>query len=224
MVLRVIGTGFGRTGTDSMREALNLLGFGPCHHMSEVSTVPEQKRLWRALARGADPDWERLFDGYASCVDFPSAFYWRELLAAYPEAKAILTWRPADEWWASYARSIGPVMRDSADPESVGVALVREQVFGGRPLDRDHVDRRLRGARRRGARRRCRPSGCSCTGSATAGRRSAPTSASRCPPSPTRTATPRPSSRPNVARHRRRRWSPVTQRARHALTAGPEWP
>ena len=139
MVLRVIGTGFGRTGTDSMREALNLLGFGPCHHMVEVSTVPEQKRLWRALAGGAAPDWERLFAGYASCVDFPSAFYWRELLAAYPEAKAILTWRPADEWWASYARSIGPVMRDSADPESVGVALVREQVFGGRPLDRDHV-------------------------------------------------------------------------------------
>ena len=139
LALKVIGAGFGRTGTDSMREALNLLGFGPCHHMSEVTRVPEQKRLWRALAKGATPDWERLFAGYASCVDFPSAFYWRELLAAYPEAKAILTWRPADEWWASYARSIGPVMRDSVDPESVGVALVREQVFGGRPLDRDHV-------------------------------------------------------------------------------------
>ena len=93
MVLRVIGTGFGRTGTDSMREALNILGFGPCHHMFEVNNDPEQKRLWRALAKGATPDWERLFAGYASCVDFPSAFYWRELLEAYPDAKAILTWR-----------------------------------------------------------------------------------------------------------------------------------
>ena len=139
MGLRVIGTGFGRTGTDSMREALNILGFGPCHHMFEVNRDPEQKRLWRALAKGAAPDWERLFAGYVSCVDFPSAFYWRELLAAYPEAKAILTWRPADEWWSSYERSIGAVMADSADPDSLGVALIADQLFGGRPLDRDHV-------------------------------------------------------------------------------------
>jgi hypothetical protein len=139
MALRVIGTGFGRTGTDSMREALNTLGFGPCHHMFEVNRDPEQKRLWRALAKGAAPDWERLFAGYASCVDFPSAVYWRELLAAYPDAKAILTWRPADDWWRSFERSIGAVMRDGADPDSVGVALVARQVFGGRPLDRDHV-------------------------------------------------------------------------------------
>jgi hypothetical protein len=79
MALKVIGTGFGRTGTDSMREALSILGFGPCHHMFEVNRDPEQKRLWRALAKGAPPDWEQLFAGYASCVDFPSAVYWREL-------------------------------------------------------------------------------------------------------------------------------------------------
>jgi hypothetical protein len=139
MGLKVIGTGFGRTGTDSMREALNLLGFGPCHHMVEVDRDPEQKRLWGAVARGAAPHWERLFEGYASCVDFPSAFYWRELLAAYPEAKAILTWRPAEDWWASWARSVGPVIRDSVDPESLGVLLIAKRLFGGRPLDRDHV-------------------------------------------------------------------------------------
>ena len=139
MALRVIGTGFGRTGTDSMREALNILGFGPCHHMVEVNRDPEQKRLWRALAKGAAPDWERLFAGYVSCVDFPSAFYWRELLSAYPDAKAILTWRPAADWWASYAKSIGAVMNDSADPDSIGVTLVAGRLFGGRPLDRDHV-------------------------------------------------------------------------------------
>jgi hypothetical protein len=139
MVLKVIGTGFGRTGTDSMREALNLLGFGPCHHMFEVNRVPEQKRLWRALAKGAPPDWGRLFAGYASCVDFPSAFYWRELLAFYPEAKAILTWRAADDWWRSYERSIGAVMDDAPDPDSVGATLIAGRLFGGRPLDRDHV-------------------------------------------------------------------------------------
>src|SRR5690348_11542424 len=73
MSLRVIGTGFGRTGTDSMREALTMLGFGPCHHMSEVMAHAQQKRLWRALAKGAAPDWDRLFAGYKSCVDWPSA-------------------------------------------------------------------------------------------------------------------------------------------------------
>jgi hypothetical protein len=139
MALRVIGTGFGRTGTDSMREALNILGFGPCHHMVEVNRDPEQKRLWRAVAKGAAPDWERLFAGYNSCVDFPSAFYWRELLSAYPHARAILTWRPADEWWRSYERSVGAVMQASADPDSVGATLIAGRLFGGRPLDRDHV-------------------------------------------------------------------------------------
>src|ERR1051325_9359323 len=67
MSIKVIGTGFGRTGTDSMREALTILGLGPCHHMSEVIANEEQKRLWRALAKGAAPDWSELFAGYASC-------------------------------------------------------------------------------------------------------------------------------------------------------------
>src|SRR5689334_14636909 len=55
MTIQVIGAGFGRTGTDSMREALDILGFGPCHHMFEVNAHEEQKRLWRALAKGAAP-------------------------------------------------------------------------------------------------------------------------------------------------------------------------
>ena len=139
MGLKVIGTGFGRTGTDSMREALNILGFGPCHHMVEVNNDPEQKRLWRALAAGAAPDWEQLFAGYASCVDFPSACFWRELLAFYPDAKALLTWRPTESWWDSYAQSAGPVIANSDEPESLGVALVANKLFGGRPMDRDHV-------------------------------------------------------------------------------------
>jgi hypothetical protein len=139
MVLKVIGTGFGRTGTGSMREALNVLGFGPCHHMHEVNRDPEQKRLWRAVGKGAEPDWDRLFAGYVSCMDFPSAFFWRELLAAYPEAKAILTWRAADDWWRSYERAIGAVMGGIPDPDSVGATLIAGRLFGGRPLDREHV-------------------------------------------------------------------------------------
>ncbi|MDG4889494.1 sulfotransferase family protein [Mesorhizobium sp. WSM4887] len=139
MTIRVIGTGFGRTVTDSMREALTMLGFGPCHHMSEVMAHAEQKRLWRALAQGAAPDWDRLFAGYKSCVDWPSVHYWRELIEAYPEARVILTWRSPESWWESFAKTILPAVIDSQDQESLGVALVTKQVFGGRPQDRTHA-------------------------------------------------------------------------------------
>jgi hypothetical protein len=139
MALSVIGVGFGRTGTDSMREALNLLGFGPCHHMLEVTRSEEQKRLWRALAQGARPEWDRLFAGYASCVDWPAAHYWRELIDVYPEAKVILTWRPAAGWWESFERTILKVIEASTDPQSLGIALVAQQALEGRPGDRDHA-------------------------------------------------------------------------------------
>ncbi|RWM24534.1 sulfotransferase family protein [Mesorhizobium sp.] len=139
MSIRVMGTGFGRTGTDSMREALTMLGFGPCHHMYEVIRNEEQKRLWRALARGAAPDWDRLFAGYKSCVDWPSAHYWRELIEAYPQARVILTWRSPESWWESFAKTILPAISDSQDQESLGIALIAKQVFGGRPHDRAHA-------------------------------------------------------------------------------------
>ncbi|MDG4901172.1 MULTISPECIES: sulfotransferase family protein [unclassified Mesorhizobium] len=139
MTIRVIGTGFGRTGTDSMREALTMLGFGPCHHMSEVMAHAEQKRLWRALAQGAAPDWDRLFAGYKSCVDWPSVHYWRELIEVFPQARVILTWRSPESWWESFAKTILPAIIDSQDQESLGVALVTKQVFGGRPQDRAHA-------------------------------------------------------------------------------------
>ncbi len=139
MPLDIIGTGFGRTGTDSMREALGILGFGPCHHMFEVNADPEQKRLWRALAAGGPPDWEALFAGYRSCMDWPSAHYWRQLVEAYPKAKVILTWRSAESWWASYERTLLPALKGSTDPASLGIALVARQALEGRPEDRDHV-------------------------------------------------------------------------------------
>ncbi|TIW17142.1 MAG: sulfotransferase family protein [Mesorhizobium sp.] len=139
MSLRVIGTGFGRTGTDSMREALTMLDFGPCHHMSEVTAHEEQKRLWRALAGGAAPDWDRLFAGYKSCVDWPSAHYWRALIEVFPQARVILTWRSSESWWESFQNTLLPAIIDSQDQESLGISLVSKQVFGGRPQDRAHA-------------------------------------------------------------------------------------
>ena len=68
MILKVIGTGFGLTGTDSMREALGMLGFGACNHMSEVNTHTEQKRLRRAFVKGTPTPWDQLFEGFRSCI------------------------------------------------------------------------------------------------------------------------------------------------------------
>ena len=118
MTLAVVGTGFGRTGTNSMRLALNQLGFGPCHHMKEVIDHPEQQRQWRALAKGGTPNWEQLFDGYRSAVDWPSAYYWRELIDAYPQAKVLLTTRDVESWYASIERTI---MIASSCPSSTAI-------------------------------------------------------------------------------------------------------
>ncbi|MEM7224656.1 MAG: sulfotransferase family protein [Pseudomonadota bacterium] len=139
MALAVIGAGFGRTGTDSMRLALEQLGFGPCHHMSEVTSNPDQLRQWRALADGRKPDWETILAGYRSAVDWPSAYFWRELAAAYPDAKVLLTLRSAESWYESMRNTIIPVIADTEDPASIGRWAISEGTFSGRLEDREHA-------------------------------------------------------------------------------------
>ncbi|MBC2776805.1 sulfotransferase family protein [Parasphingopyxis marina] len=139
MALSVIGAGFGRTGTMSMKMALEQLGFGPCHHMEEVLSNPPQTPLWLAAANGEAVDWDVVFDGYTSTVDWPGAHYWRELSEAYPEAKVILTTRPADRWWASISTTILKLldsMDEVEDPQmrqwlSLPYKIVTEQTLGG---------------------------------------------------------------------------------------------
>lgn len=135
MTLEVIGTGFGRTGTDSMREALNMLGFGACHHMFEVTDNPVMKARWRAFMDSDTPDWSALFEGYRSCVDWPSAHYWRELVAHYPQARVILTWRDPESWWTSYEATILRFVQTTQDRASVAVRIV-EKAFGDHAGDR----------------------------------------------------------------------------------------
>lgn len=144
MGLKVIGSGFGRTGTMSTKMALEQLGFGPCHHMVEVMGNPNQPPHWAALAAGEDLDWSEVFDGYASQVDFPGASVWHELSIAFPDAKVIHTERREDAWWASYSATIGKFFkhRESLDlPPPVSAIfdtmdiLLMEGVFGG--LDKE---------------------------------------------------------------------------------------
>jgi hypothetical protein len=107
MTLKVIGSGFGRTGTMSMKDALGVLGFGPTHHMTEVMEHPEQLRHWKAIFAGEEVDWAEVFAGYNSQVDWPGAHVWHETSIAFPEAKVIHTERPEDAWWASFSTTIG---------------------------------------------------------------------------------------------------------------------
>ena len=139
MTLQVIGTGFGRTGTDSMRKALNMLGVGPTHHMHELSKDSPLYQHWHNLIRGATPDWNLLFTGYNACVDWPSAFYWRSLVNAYPDAKVLLTMRSAESWWNSFEATILRFIKTRDNPNGFAQLLVADQVFGGRPDDRAHA-------------------------------------------------------------------------------------
>ena len=116
MALRVIGAGFGRTGTSSLKVALEHLGLGPCDHMGEVFERPERAALWEeavaARARGEAFDWERLYAGYRATTDWPGAFFWRELAGAYPEAKVVLSVRDPERWYESMRRTIWALRSD----------------------------------------------------------------------------------------------------------------
>lgn len=119
MTLQVIGAGVGRTGTYSLKLALNQLGVGPCHHMEEVlHNQPVQVPLWAAAANG-QPDWEAIYKGYDSAVDWPTAGFFRELSAAYPSAKFVLTHRSPESWAASFSTTIYKLLaeKDDAPPE-----------------------------------------------------------------------------------------------------------
>lgn len=101
-MVQVIGAGLPRTGTSSMKAALERLGFGPCHHMFEIFANPDHVDRWLRVGSGADVDWDRVLAGYRSTQDWPASYFWRELAAAYPEAKVVLTVRDPRRWYASF--------------------------------------------------------------------------------------------------------------------------
>lgn len=152
MPLEIIGPGFGRTGTHALKLALERLGFGPAHHMFEVRDKPEQLPNWEAAARGERVDWDDVFRGYRSQVDFPGARYWRELVQRYPKAKVILTVRDPEAWFDSVEATINPFLAARGKHPSshvnaiaeMGYQTVAVQVFDERLTDRDHATRVFR--------------------------------------------------------------------------------
>lgn len=117
MTLRVVGAGLGRTGTKSLKVALERLLDAPCYHMSEVFQHPEHVPHWHAAALGEMPDWHALFDGYAAAVDWPVGSFWPEISEAFPDALIVLSARDAESWWNSaHATIFGAIQRVENDP------------------------------------------------------------------------------------------------------------
>jgi hypothetical protein len=106
MTLQVIGAGFGRTGTQSLKVALEELGFGKCYHMQDVMKNPGHLMRWTAIMEGGKADWGALFNGYQSGADWPVAAYYKELIVAYPDAKVILTVRDPERWYESFSTTL----------------------------------------------------------------------------------------------------------------------
>jgi hypothetical protein len=148
MSLDVIGTGFGRTGTNSLKLALEQLGFGLCHHMFEVFESPDYLLpIWmKAVHEGVTPDWDEIFENYRSTVDWPTAFYWKELVDLYPEAKVVHTTRSPKSWVESARNTIFVSMSErnekkgaARDLSTMAWELIVMQIFDGKIDDFDYV-------------------------------------------------------------------------------------
>ncbi len=106
MSIKVFGSGLGRTGTHSLKLALEELGFGKCYHMVELFQHPEGLKYFEQAERGGKVDWDKLFEGYHSAVDYPVARYYKQLLTYYPDAKIVHTIRDAESWYRSASETI----------------------------------------------------------------------------------------------------------------------
>lgn len=122
MTIRVIGAGMGRTGTLSLKTALETLGFGKCYHMIELLQNPHQVKYWEGLMNGEAIAWDELFAGYQATVDFPGCFFYQQVFQRYPDAKVILTVRDPDAWYASTKATVFQV---GPSPAEKAIALFK---------------------------------------------------------------------------------------------------
>jgi hypothetical protein len=147
MPLKVVGAGFGRTGTNSLKNALEMLGFGPCHHMFEVRENANQLPFWEAAVRGDAMDWDAVFADYNASVDWPSAAFWRQLSDHFADAKVLLSVRPAEDWVKSiHATIYASLIKRGTDPpgpnrdrREMAYELIMNQTFEGKLGDADHA-------------------------------------------------------------------------------------
>jgi hypothetical protein len=129
MTLRVVGAGLGRTGTASLKTALELLLDGPCYHMFEVMEQPGHGEFWRAAIDGQPVDMSHLMSGYRASVDWPACAFWHELAAINPDAVILLSTRDSPEqWWASMERTIIPTAKAEVPADKPNLRTHRAMV------------------------------------------------------------------------------------------------
>jgi Sulfotransferase domain len=131
--LQVIGAGFGRTGTMSLKDALQELGFDPCYHMIETFERPDKCALWLQAEQGDQVDWRKLLAGYRATVDWPGCRFYRQLMGVFPEAKVILTTRDPDSWYDSVNATIHtrPAAQEPRPQDDLRTQMVRAVVWDG---------------------------------------------------------------------------------------------
>jgi hypothetical protein len=128
MPLKVVGAGFGRTGTLSLKSALERLGVGPCYHMAEVFSRPEHVAMWHRLAFGHPIDWDELFRGFRATVDWPSARWWREIATHFPDAKVLLSVRDPEAWYKSMSDTIYQPLKEPAPADALEIVRLQSEM------------------------------------------------------------------------------------------------
>ena len=147
MSLKVIGAGFGRTGTLSLKYALEQLGFDQCYHMLEVTKHKDHRAIWRKAHAGEEIDWDSLFAGYQATVDWPSCNLWREQLDHFPDAKVILSLRSPESWYESVMTTIYATSKAGVQSENPSARygsawafdLIWNPIFDNKLDDKAHV-------------------------------------------------------------------------------------
>lgn len=139
--MKLIGAGFGRTGTMSLKAALEQIGYGPCFHMIDLIKDPTPLHYWKSAAAGEPMDWEQALDGWESTIDWPACTYWEQLIQVWPEARVLLSVRDPDAWYESTVKSIkeaaeagtkGELKGGTAPPPSPEtMATINHQIWDG---------------------------------------------------------------------------------------------
>ena len=148
--VQVVGAGFGRTGTWSLKAALEEIGFGPSFHMVDLMKHPDRAGMFLRALQGEEVDWNEVFADYRSTVDWPGCTFYQRILATYPDAKVILSVRDPDKWYESATKTIyalkeaasrGELQGEGpgAPPEVLQMirALIWDHTFEDRFADKD---------------------------------------------------------------------------------------
>ncbi len=129
MSIKIIGAGLPRTGTNTLKESLERLGYTKTYHMKELLVHPENLHYWTSLKETGTTKWEELYNGYQATVDFPAYPWYKEHMKQYPDAKVILTVRPFEKWYTSVHSTIW-----QAGPQTVPqkIAMLSKLLFNPR--------------------------------------------------------------------------------------------